>query len=413
MRLFHIYVYQIYGVRNFTDPVFGYTTYKCLCNVLKKCNCFRYHLIRHAWDIKIQDSILVDLLCQYSKTVRKLLEITFALRLLNLNKPYNPCKTELSILNIALISKKWKLVDAISSKTNVTLHSEEYEYLVLKAKRNFDDNEFSEQSISDEDVNSDYPKLAYIDFVKRCDKFIVNIFKENEVRESISMKTDGHFLIRWQGRILDGEVERLVYGQSNVPIQPFDYVCEDEEPFPSYTTRSNIDLTKSVNLGELANKNANVHISCVAVHSSLVKHNFQKQKLCILNVKLHIHNISDSTIVVIVKTLETERQVLKQHNLPSQFIENYYRDNDIASPMPIVFTPHPSKDFNWVRAGRIVRNIEPLAKEIIDLSAAILRPGCYEVGACLSITSYKLNQLNDAVQQESHIESSFIVENDS
>lgn len=228
--------------------------------------------------------------------------------MLNLNKTYYLCKTEISLLNIALISNSWKLENTSYRKHDVTLHSDEYEFLVLKAKRDINgENNYSEQSISNIDDNIKYPKVAYIDFAKRCDKFRINAFEEIETKEERSMKKEGHFLVRWQGKVFDNEVKRLVYGQSAVPIQPFDDVNEDEEQFASYTTRSTIDLIKSANLGNLAVKNADVQISCTALHPSLVKHNFSEKKMCVIKIKLQLHNICDFTTVVTVQTLDIHR----------------------------------------------------------------------------------------------------------
>nr|XP_022915433.1 trafficking protein particle complex subunit 8 [Onthophagus taurus] len=354
----------------------------------------RYRLVRHVWNFQIHDSLKVDLKPYQSHTAENVEQLSLSLKAMNMNKIHSPIYSQITILNAAILSENWILLNEVVNPEIIELGPQDSAHILLKAKRILKKN--INNQINFIKIPPNYPKAGYLDFAQRIDQNRINIFNES-VCETNNDQKEGTVILRWKAKVADtvGN-ERYVYGQNQVIIN-LEKIEEDDESgykgpivFSDGKNDDNLVTTKIKEQEELQRKEQ--QIRCNVIHPTKIIHNFQINKLCIIRVKLLLHStVDDTDLEVIIKTLETSNP------FPSG-----------VSQRPL-FSPFSSKHCRWVQLGSTIRRLPPLNSETIDLSLAVLGPGTYDLGSHLEIWCQKVNQAETAILQSCRIQSSVIV----
>lgn len=242
----------------------------------------------------------------------ELKQLLFAIKATNMNKLYYNILTEISLLKIGLLSSFWKLVPLENLKINsiITVASQQSGYMLLRGQRNITkNNTYYEVSLTDKqsDVKT---KPAYLDFIEKIENAPLNIFEEN-FGANVVRGNEGKLFFQWRAFVIDNAgVKHTVYGQNYVPIKKFisniERTGEQAQSLSVIYDSTNSIETKKVenelSLGQYRNQ-----ISMCIVYISQVYHNFDEKKLCIVPVKISLHNNSNVSSLITVNTSGTSR----------------------------------------------------------------------------------------------------------
>ncbi|KAL3290126.1 hypothetical protein HHI36_023491 [Cryptolaemus montrouzieri] len=351
----------------------------------------RYRLVRHSWNLSVQESIEINITPLQSGNSKFVEELSIGVKASNLNKTHNSVLTELSLANISLLSKRWVFIGNIVSPQNINLHSQEAAHLLLKTRRKIQEkSEYSTVPLKHEDTSIDN-QLAYLAFAKKTELRTVNIFDDTEF-ENFKENQNGILLIQWQALIKDAKSKRNARGQSFVPIK---FAKLKKHPFSLEYAMTDIPISLEDNDKREKQKQAEMLKSQVAynvVFPPVVQHTFEKSRICIVPVKLLIHSLEGQEVLqVTVKTVNT---------------------SSVVTPIRgALFLPNASRHFKWLGSGTIVREVKPLSTEVLNLSVAVYSPGTFDLGANIEVFCSKLHDSKFATLQSCQIRSTFIVTN--
>ncbi|XP_017768287.1 PREDICTED: trafficking protein particle complex subunit 8 [Nicrophorus vespilloides] len=352
----------------------------------------RYRLIRHMWNLHIQESIRVEVNAKQSWNSKNIEQLVLTIKAINLNKIHHAVVTEITLIKVALLSQNWILSKDVSSPKNIKLDTQESVNIFMKIDRKASKiSNYSEMSFISTKQMNQQSQYAYLDFAKRNDQSRINIFDNIESLDSYK-KHDGTLILRWQAIITDSEGQkRMISGQNHIPVDvtTVEETLVEDCPAPNYSfERIPIDLQteETDKLVKLNDKQITYNI----VHPPVVCHNFDQSKLCIVPLNLHLHSVSETQIVVKICTIGTSS----------------------SSPMPHrpgLYYPFSSTQFRWIKTGSIVRTIEPFSSLNIQLSIAALCPGTYDLGSRIEVYCHQVDQLETAVLQSCRVQSSLII----
>ncbi|KAJ8941445.1 hypothetical protein NQ318_016077 [Aromia moschata] len=236
----------------------------------------RYRLVRHSWNLTVQESLAIDISTQASHNSKSIEELALAMKITNLNKVHNSVLTEVMLLNVGLLSKNWSLTKDIVTPKYINLHSQESAHILLKAKRAVKD--FSEYSSVP--LNSDKKSIqsltnTYLAFAKKAEKPLLNVFDDLDCINFKENK-DGILLIQWQALVIDITGRRIVNGQCHIPIE-INRKEEDILQLERILSDTIIDLNDKTVTEEEHAEIAQKQVSYNLVYPPVVKHNFQKR----------------------------------------------------------------------------------------------------------------------------------------
>lgn len=275
----------------------------------------RYRLVRHVWNLSIQESINVNVTAQQSCNSKSLEQLTLSVTATNMNKIHHPVVTEISVLNAAVLAEDWTLLNDIVAPQSIKLYSQESVHILLKAQRKTSKKgSYSLVSFVPHKLSMQYSNSAYLDFAKRNEFNKTNIFDTNDNTDNADKnkkKPDATLILRWQAHVIDSKgIKRTVYGQNQVPV----YIIQEEEeeedeylgPVIFYDNKQDEDVYSS-NKKEADLSLLQRQISYNLIHPVKISHDFNSKKLCIIRIKMLLHSIADTSLEVTVKTLETSR----------------------------------------------------------------------------------------------------------
>ncbi|KAJ8926890.1 hypothetical protein NQ314_020741 [Rhamnusium bicolor] len=351
----------------------------------------RYRLIRHSWNLTVQESVAVDVSSQASHNSKMVEELALAMKITNLNKVHNSVLTEVMLLNVGLLSKNWSLTKDIVTPKYINLHSQESAHILLKAKRAVK----SASEYSSIPLNSDKKSIqsltnTYLAFAKKAESPLLNIFDDFDCVNYKENK-DGILLLQWKALVIDANNKRVVNGQCHIPIE-VNRKEEDVLQLERILSDTVIDINDKTVMEEERIEIAQKQVSYNLVCPSIVQHNFAKQKLCIVPIKLLLHSIIDNKdLSVVVNTCEESVQSsINKSNL---------------------FYTYASSSFSWLGNSKIIKTLKPLSTDTVDLSVVFSGPGTYNLGANIQVSCSKLNQTEPYVLQSCQIHSALIVVN--
>lgn len=261
-------------------------------------NFFRYRLIRHTWNLTVEESISVDTSVQISHNAKNVEELAFAIKITNLNKPHSPVTTEVTLLSVGLLSKNWTLKKDIVTPKYVSLHTQESAHILLKAKRSM--RTVSEYSVIPLHSDTNYVNNlmnTYLALAKSYEKPSLNIFKDDLETFVFKENKDGILLLQWQVLVNDGS-KSTVTGQCHSPVNIRRF-NEDVLDMDKLISDPVIDINANDDNNEQDENQVSYNIICPPI----LRHNFQRETLCVVPVKLLLHSIvDDDSLSVIVNT---------------------------------------------------------------------------------------------------------------
>ncbi|EFA11313.1 trafficking protein particle complex subunit 8 [Tribolium castaneum] len=350
----------------------------------------RYRLVRHKWNLSVQESIKVDVTVQESFNAKQVEEIAVVLKASNLNKLHSSTLTEISLLNVGMLSKFWSFIENVVTPKYINLHSQESAHILLKARRlNEKKSVYSNIYLNHERSMRQHLSSAYIAFAKKTEHCQVNLFNEFE---SSPEGKDGIVFVQWQALVNDPQ-KRVVDGQTQIRIKVHK-TSDDQSDVDEFAALSDPATLLEVSLNkdkQSENRTQQTKVTCTLIYPAIVEHNFQKEKFCVVPVTLLLHSVvTDADLSVIVNTLGATS----------------------GPPPPThsdLFYPYASKNFSWLGTGSAVREVKPLATEPVKLSAVVSRPGTFDLGARIEIFCSSTDQVDAPELQTCQIQSALIV----
>ncbi|KAK9889952.1 hypothetical protein WA026_008761 [Henosepilachna vigintioctopunctata] len=350
----------------------------------------RYRLVRQSWHLSVSESINVSITPTESGNSASVEELSIGVKTTNLNKTHNSVLTEISLTNIGLLSRNWMFLGNIVTPQNIILHSQEAAHMLLRTRRRIKDkSEYSSIALKHEKTSIDN-QLAYLAFAKKTEQRTINIFDETEF-DNFEENKHGIILIQWRAVIKDAKNKRDARGQSYVPIK---FVKPKKHPwlFDYAMTELPISLEDSDKRDKQYQiEKLKSQVTYNVIFPALVNHSFDTCQLCSVPVKLLIHSLVDEVLLVTVKILNSSSPVTPVRN-------------------PI-FLPKASRHFRWLGSATIIRLVNPLSSETVNLTVAVNGPGAFDLGANIEVTCSKLNEPKLSSLQSCQIHSTLIVTN--
>lgn len=262
-------------------------------------------MIRHSWNLTVQDSISVDTTTQTSHNAKNVEELALAMKITNLNKAHSPITTEVTLLSVVLLSKNWTLTKDIVTPKYINLHIQESAHILLKAKRSVrNTSEYSVIPLHSDTNFVNNVKNSYLALAKSYEKPTLNVFTDDLETFVFKENKDGILLLQWQALVNDGNKSKTVTGQchSAVQIRRFSEDILDMERLLSDPV---IDLNEKSGLPEDNSESHENQVSYNIICPPVLEHNFVKESLCVVPVKLLLHSVvDDSSLSVVVNTIE-------------------------------------------------------------------------------------------------------------
>lgn len=265
-------------------------------------------MVRHKWNLSVQESIKVDVTVQESFNSKTVEEIAIVLKASNLNKLHSSTLTEINLLNVGMLSKFWRFIENIVTPKYINLNSQESAYILLKARRiNEKKSMYSNIYLNHERSMRQHLNSAYIAFAKKTDHCQMNLFSEFE---PIQEKKDGIVFVQWQALVNDPQ-KRIVDGQTQICIKAHK-TNEDQADVDEFAALADPATLLEVSLNkdkqEENQASLETKVTCTLIYPAIVEHDFQKEKFCVVPVTLLLHSIvNDADLNVMVNTLGAAR----------------------------------------------------------------------------------------------------------
>lgn len=258
-------------------------------------------MIRHTWNLKVEDSISLDTSVQTSHNAKNVEELAFAIKITNLNKPHSTVTTEVTLLSVGLLSKNWTLKKDIVTPKYVSLNTQESAHILLKAKRSM--KTLSEYSVIPLHGDTNFVnnlKNTYLALARSYEKPSLNIFEDDVETFVFKENKDGILILQWQVLVNDDNKSKTVTGQCHAPVNVRRF-NEDVLDMERLISDPVIDINANEDTSEEEGNQVSYNIICPPI----LRHNFQKETVCVVPVKLLLHSIvDDARLSVIINTLD-------------------------------------------------------------------------------------------------------------
>ncbi|XP_059476343.1 trafficking protein particle complex subunit 8 [Neocloeon triangulifer] len=336
----------------------------------------RYRTLQHSWRVALSNPVsitaqVIRSSCPSINGKQATTEsLNLALQILHVpnSEPQNESdetKDSLSIQQIAIVSKHWHLAQLVISPKDCKLKPKEACHLLFKILRSMDkcaaDKYIYSHSGVGSSLNSQLTSWPMLNFL---------------IKEFLSTKTnnansilDITLLLKW--RVFTGkEIHEGQHQLSLVNLGTTRMAPQLEDvPLPALRPPPEISP-------ELATAQSLVTYSLQ--HATFMMHDFKEESFCIVPVKVHLQNCSDSSLRVIVSANET----------PSGGI---LRSTQLYSPLA-------SAVMCFIGPSRKVITLAPRASDSVCLKAGIPRPGTYDVSRRLAVICGELGKKETSLQ---------------
>ncbi|XP_030756187.1 trafficking protein particle complex subunit 8 [Sitophilus oryzae] len=346
----------------------------------------KYRLIRHSWNLSVQESISIDVSPQTSYNSISEEELALALKATNLNNIHNSISTEITLLKVCLLSNKWFLTKDMVTPKYINLNSQESAHILIKAKRRVcKDSQYSFIPLHTDKISAPHLSTALLSFARKTDKALLNVF---EVNHDVRKLKDCTLVLEWKALVCDASNRRVINGQTCVPIKVY---RNEQIQFEKLISDSLIELSSSVENTDKKEFSQN-QVFYNLLHTPLVKHNFTRTKTCVVPVTLVLHSLVSHVIEVTVNTIEKRSKPVSNKTIKTN-----------------LFIPQATGNFCWLVNGKILRTLDPLTTTTVQLSVIVTSPGTFDLGANLGVFCNSLDKDEDPVLQLCEIHSALIV----
>lgn len=276
----------------------------------------RYRLVRHCWNLTVQESLSIEMTSQTGHKAKEVEELALALKITNLNKPHSSVLTEITLLNIGLLSKHWSISNDMAMLKYINLHSQESAHILLKAKREVKEtSEYSNMSLNSDQKSYRNFQNIFVAFGRKAEGPQLNVFDDMDCF-SYKENKDGILMLQWRALVIDINNKRVVNGQCAVPIE-INRTEEDILQLERILSDNVIDINEKTILEEEYTEVAQNQMAYNLDYQPIVTHDFHKEKVCVVPIKLLLHSIIDTTeLKVVINTSETRYA----HNLSSKLV---------------------------------------------------------------------------------------------
>ncbi|XP_050313805.1 trafficking protein particle complex subunit 8 isoform X2 [Anthonomus grandis grandis] len=346
----------------------------------------RYRLIRHCWMLSVQESIFAEVATQCSFNSVTAKDLSLALKITNSNNIHNTISTKITLLNLALLSNNWILTKDFRSPPYINLNSQESAHIFCKARRQVSKEvQYSSLPISLEKMTLQKLPDAYQTFAKKSHTPLLNAFSTNVECK----KRTGTLILEWRALVCDSSARRIVYGQNCIPIR----VVNKEQELDKMIQNAIIDLNSPIDkCKRIENQN---YVTYNLFFPLLVRHNFTKQRCCIIPVKLTLHNNIEDAVQFTVDI--GDPKVERFQSTPKQPYHKPYCGLQNAS------------NFSWLVNGKKKEVLQPLSTTSVKLSVIVTTPGTFELGSKLRIFCNIVDKDETLALQSCEVYSSLIV----
>lgn len=226
------------------------------------------------------------------------------MKITNLNKVHSSVSTEIMLLNVGLLSKKWSFTEDIVTPKYINLNPQESAHILLKGKRTpKTQSEYSNILLNADRKSVQGLKNTYLAFAKHLERPPLNAFDDNFDNTSFK-ENDGILLLQWQAVVVEANKKRTVNGQSHVSIA-VNRREEDVIQLEKILSDNVIDISEKILTEEEIAQSAQNQVSYNLVYPPVVQHDFVNENLCIVPVKLLLHSIVDHSILsVAINTIK-------------------------------------------------------------------------------------------------------------
>ncbi|KAJ1524202.1 hypothetical protein ONE63_010723 [Megalurothrips usitatus] len=371
----------------------------------------KYRLVRHYWPITVLESVQFSAEASRSQALNAQEMLNINTRITNTNKVQDLLLTKVSLLQVSLASRLWVLGNLPINlpQQDTVLSSQESVQFLLRASRcsQGDDTTFSDKALSMAMTEPVEPcaNRPYRDFLQRIPDWgssSANSADKSSVTEA-ALTINVTLVLKWKAAVMDsGGAVRSAFGQTHLTltrlnkrvacppltqssVEKGSVVLRVFGPDRNVPSESDIIASK----GALSLETMQQLVTYSLKHPAHISHDFNRQRLCIVDVQLILHNCCDSSIVAKVSLA----------NLPSGMPSKSQ-----------LYLPHASSVVRWV--GRLVSNVELAARsaQTLSLRAAIPGPGTYNLGAHLQVFCWLMGASDkEAVLQRMRLESAIVI----
>lgn len=372
----------------------------------------KYRLVRHFWPLTVLESVQFSAEASRSQALSAEETLNINTRIMNTNKVQDLLLTKVTLLQVSLASPSWTLsnIPVTISPQDTVLSSQESVQLLLRASRcpvvkptTFSDMTLSTSSPEPLESCANRP---HKDFLQRLPEWNSTSSASNAEKPNVTeaaLEICITVVLKWKAAVMDsGGAIRSAFGQTHLTLSrlnkrmacpPVIQNAVEKGPAvlrvfgPDRNVPSESDLIASKGVISLETMQHLVIYSLK--HPSHLSHDFNKQRLCVVDVQLILHNCCESPLFAKVSLA----------NLPSGMPSKSQ-----------LYLPHASSIVRWV--GRLVSNVELAGRSThtISLRAAIPSPGTFNLGAHLQVFCSLLGILDkEAVLQRMRLESAIVI----
>lgn len=299
----------------------------------------KHRLCRHTWQLTVFDSIQINALVSrsglfdenYSPTLNLIMSIK------NTNQVHDPSINEIILSKVSLQSSLWFAFRSSVLPSSIKVQPQEMFHLMLKLRKKTDrESTISDVSLtSDEsDVTSTINDYPFVNFVQRRHIQPLDVNEsandaqqfqshQNVERSLITntMALDSTLIVRWYANVTEsGVITRKAVGQHHLKLEylnkTYKHPKEPRITRNEYGARLKIFgpdrnvpsmVTAPIKDPVWETECSKNLITFSLSHARQLAHNFQRNRLCIVPVTMHLQNRSEMQIDVKINTIGTGR----------------------------------------------------------------------------------------------------------
>lgn len=293
----------------------------------------KYRLCRHTWQLTVLDSIQISAIARRSATRKNdLPTLTLTVRVKNTNQVHDPFMNLIALTRVSLESASWSLSEYIVEPSDVKIKPQEtYSVLLKMIRRTEEASTFSDILLTtDKNDTGSVTNFPFVDFVRKRHirpQGSNESYNEMQLRTAeesplaVTTRLDATLIIRWRAEIKEsGSATRLALGQHHVDLallnKSYKHPEEPRSDQADYSTRLKIfgpdrnvpDSTTVVKKDQVPESEYRKNIVSFSLsHVREGKHNFERIRMCVIPVTLHLQNHSQSLVDVRINTIGTSR----------------------------------------------------------------------------------------------------------
>lgn len=323
----------------------------------------KYRVSRHSWHLTVLDSIQISAVVRTSAAFSdQSPTLNLTVRVKNMNQVHDPFINEIELINVAFQSKNWALINSAVFPANLAkVQPQETAHILLKLKRhlkvtsemsleNFKEISlepnlkanvktdaadilkkelYSNVSLIEEDNMDAVTNSPYLDFIEKRNMSLEVLENANEQASkqrleenpvSVTMNLDSTLILRWRAKVMErGAVVREAVGQHHLDIKvlnkSYNQPVEVRQEPIEYGARlkifgpdANVDARTPVKIDRYSEADCQKNTVCYSLdHVKHARHDFKRNRICTIPVKMLMQNNSQSRVDVKVNTIGTSR----------------------------------------------------------------------------------------------------------